>query len=151
MPAKITALPGKRCELYVAGCCLFLERQNPGLRQEWRCKVLVAWENEYDKFLTQADNFNLDMRTSVRIWRQRMATLLASQPACPNYRPGLSEEDFCAQCAQTPPKDAEGLSLYSALDEDKENEVACVYSWVGLCLQALPVCEGICHLYEEKL
>lgn len=145
MPAIITFLPGTRCTHYVACHCLFLERQNPGLRQEWRCKVVVAWEREYDKFLTQADTFNLDIRTASLIWRQRMASLLIAQPACPNYRPGWTAPEECcfAGCMDRHEDDA-----LAPLDDD--TEVACTHSWLGLCILSLPACEGMCTHYEVQ-
>jgi hypothetical protein len=149
MPAKITPLPGKRCALYVAGRCLLQERRNPGLRQEWRCKVLVAWENEYEKFLTQADNFQLDEQLSVKIWRQRMEAILSSQPVCPNYRPSWRNIEDGEP--PTIPSPAEVGGFFGGLDMSQEDaEIACADSWVGLCLHALPVCEGVCQWYEER-
>ncbi len=131
MDSKVSPFPGVHCAYFVQGRCLYEESRNPGLNTAWRCKVLAAWEEEYERFLTQAENFDLEIELATRIWQQRLSDLIIGPSPCPDYQPGRP--------AVQP---GEG-------DED-EPDIACAFSWIGLCLFALPACSGVCNHFAAR-
>ncbi len=129
MTRKIIHLPGTNCTHFLEGHCLLEEWRNPGLHREWQCKMLRAWENEYDKFLNQAENFNLDMGTATRIWEQRLGGMMSGPSPCEAYAP------VCTACKE---------------GEVADEEIFCRHVWLNICILELPVCSGICQHYLPK-
>lgn len=129
MTRKILHLPGTNCTHYISGHCLLEEWRNPGLHREWQCKMLQAWENEYDKFLTQAENFNLEVRMATIIWEQRLGTMMAGPAPCAAYEP---------VCQPT-----KG-------DDEVEEDIFCRHVWLNICILELPKCSGVCQQYLPK-
>jgi len=54
-------------------------------------------EEEFDKLLSQADNFSLQGETAVRIWGGRMQGL-TPLGVCPDFEPGGSDVTECMFC-----------------------------------------------------
>lgn len=132
MKATVTPLPGTLCVHHRTGRCLLAENQNPGLHEEWRCRVLSGLESAYDGFLVQADNFQLDIDLAMRIWARRLRDLLRKEVPCPAFAP---------------------LDWQDNDDEDEEpviDALTCSHAWAGLCLLALPPCLGICEKYQQQ-
>ena len=92
MKAKILPWPGDGCIHFYGGRCLYDERMNPGLREEWRCTVLTGMLHEYDLFVASADAFELDDAVAATIWRRRMVERMASLERCPGYSPRESSD-----------------------------------------------------------
>lgn len=134
MPDKITTFPGTNCSYFNQGACLFDEFMNPGLHEQWRCKVLVHWESAYDSFLSQADVFSLELGMASKIWEGRLKELMKSAAPCKDYTPWYRTQ----------------LEAGAENEEFDEDSVACVYSWVGLCVMRLPRCNGVCERYTTK-
>ncbi len=132
MTRHIASMPGVRCRFHVQGRCLYEERLNPGLNESWRCRVLAAWEEEYERFLTQAETFNLDIGAGAGVWSSRFRKMLRARRPCPNF-----EAAPCLACPQ------------GAVIEDEDAAVACVHVLGGLCLLALPACPGLCSREKE--
>lgn len=129
MTRKILHLPGTNCTHFLGGYCLLEEWRNPGLHHEWQCKMLQEWENEYDKFLFQAETFNLEMGMAARIWEERLGSLLAGPSPCDSYDP---------------------VSSAGKDNDEAEEDILCRHVWQNLCVLALPVCSGICQHYLPK-
>lgn len=117
--AKVTKMPGCMCVFYLSGKCLYEEMLNPGYNKEWRCKVLEDLEDEYDKLLRQAENFNLDEQAFSDLWEQRIEEHLKSKVVCRKMVPH-EEEDY----------------------------PFCVAVHDEICLLEMPVCEGICSKFK---
>ncbi len=127
MSTKITPLPGVHCLHYLQGHCLLEERRNPGLHLQWRCQVLREWERAYDKFLAQAENFQLELGLATRIWGERLGGMLQQPAPCEHYLP-------------TPEQ----------LPGEDEDVLHCLHSWAGLCILSLPDCGGVCDKFLHK-
>ncbi len=128
MSATITPFPGTHCVHHRKGRCLLAENQNPGLHKEWQCQILSYLERAYDRFLEQADSFQLEIDLATRIWSKRLMDMLRDETPCENFVPLLPED---------------GRELEFELDG-----VACENSWSGLCLLAMPRCHGVCEKFE---
>lgn len=133
MAGKLSPMPGVNCAFFLQGRCLYEERVNPGLRDSWRCRVLVALEQEYDRFLDQAEHFNLDLRTAMNIWERRAEEIVGWKPPCDAYACRGPEVQVDGENGR--PEDA-------VLD--------CVHYWLGLCLPELPACAGVCPLFAPR-
>ncbi len=133
MAGKIHPLPGVNCASFLQGRCLYEERINPGLHASWRCQVLVRLEEEYDRFLDQAEHFSLDLRTAMNIWENRADALMGVRPPCGEYSPGRLDIQELGENER--PEDA-------VLD--------CAHYWLGLCLPKLPPCSGVCPLFAPR-
>ncbi len=129
MTRKILHLPGTNCMHFLRNHCLLEEWRNPGLHCEWQCKMLVEWENEYDKFLTQAENFNLEMGMATKIWEQRLGCMMTSPSPCDFYDP---ESTVCNT------------------GEETVEENFCRHIWLNLCILELPLCCGVCQHFRPK-
>ncbi|TIH18559.1 hypothetical protein D0S45_04905 [Marinifilum sp. JC120] len=119
--AKVTKMPGRMCRFYKNGRCLFEEKLNPGYNRQYRCRVMIDLEGEYDKLLLQAENFNLDAKAFGDLWEQRIEEHLKFTVVCRNMVP-CEEEDgsFC-----------------SAIHD-------------RVCLFELPECEGVCSRFKPR-
>ncbi len=129
MTRKILHLPGTNCMHYLRKHCLLEEWRNPGLHREWQCKMLQEWENEYDKFLMQADNFDLDMGVATKIWEQRLGHMMSGTSPCIAYEPDGS---------------------HCPTGEELEEEIFCRHIWLNLCILELPLCSGVCQHFTPK-
>jgi hypothetical protein len=98
---------------------MYEEWLNPGLNQDHRCMAIKTWEREHDDFLRRAEAFGLDEKTAAALWRKQMGRLVFLERQCARFTP---DERACApECA---------------LQRD------------GLCLAALPKCEGKCRYFK---
>lgn len=119
MSRNVSTLPGTACRFHVQGRCLYEERLNPGYNPDWRCRVLLRWEQAYDTFLAQADNFVMEPETAVGIWEERLQKLMSRGHRCPDFEPG-------------------GV----------DDMTGCRRMHCGLCLAVLPPCPGQCGNFE---
>ena len=135
MSGKVQALPGLRCHHYIERRCLYEERLNPGLHREWRCQVLCAWEEAYERFIDQAEHFRLSGEEVGELWKKRLAAMVAESPQgyCRVY-----QEDAAILTRRDSLLRAFGARGVGNLDP--EAPFACPLYWQELCLQALPPC-----------
>lgn len=119
--SNISTFPGTACLYFEEGRCLFEERLNPGYEERWRCTEMARWEKEYDRFMEQAEAFNLDERMASIIWTKRFAKLAGGRKLCECFAPGGDNE--LLNCA--------------FLHED-------------ICLRELPACTGVCRLFVSR-
>lgn len=96
-PANIKRFPATACRHHLRGHCAVEESANPGYHERWRCILLARLEKEYDRLLTQADNFNLERTTTVNIWGGRMRGIVPER-VCPDYEPGGTDVTGCRSC-----------------------------------------------------
>jgi hypothetical protein len=75
------------------------ERVNPGYDRSIHCLLLTHLEAEYEKLLTQADNFRLEQGAAMRIWGGRMQNFMP-ESVCARYEPGGSDSTGCALCLE---------------------------------------------------
>ncbi|MFW5487055.1 MAG: hypothetical protein ACNI3A_01285 [Desulfovibrio sp.] len=87
------------------------------LRRDWFCRVLLEWERAHDEFIDRAECFNLPDAQAGALWERLF----------------LSMQGKCSRCDEY----EAGGDLGEAID--------CRHFVDGLCLKALPVCEGICR------
>ncbi len=135
MTSHLLSFPGHSCRFHAAGRCVLEERQNPGLEQRWRCRVLQAWGKAYDQLLDQAEIFSLDDETAMAIWNRRMQTLATPQQWCGEYV-------YC-------PDQEEGFPNL----HDGEQEVVtvdCLHGLEDLCVLELPICHGVCASFVPR-
>ncbi len=117
----VTRLPGTSCAFFQRGRCLYEERLNPGYHEGFRCAVLRDWEAAYEDFLRQAEAFGLGESAASGLWQRRFERLAGAAPACPEFQPSRGD-------------DLPG----------------CVFAQEGLCLLALPLCEGQCPRFAVR-
>jgi hypothetical protein len=128
MAGIVTALPGIHCVYYHRGRCFIEEMVNPGLRTQWRCLELNLWLKEYDRFLGQAEHFNLETEDASRIWERRLEGMVCGERQCKRYEP-----------------------VGGALEEDEDDTaIACVYERDGLCVLEFPRCPGVCPQFVAE-
>jgi hypothetical protein len=131
---RMSVLPAKACRFFLRGRCLYEERLNPGWRRDWRCKTLLGLEDAYERFLAQADNFQLEEKTAAGIWERRLVSLLDKGSPCGCFTPA-------------PEPDPEA----GAADLDQESAlVGCLHLLEGLCVLELPECAGACVCFERR-
>ena len=114
----ILRLPGVSCAHYRLGRCLYEENLNPGYDQGLRCKVLISLQEAYDRFITQADVFNLAEHTAAAIWKKRFQNFQGQETSCQDRKPN-----------------------------DKKDIPGCDHAMGELCLLALPACAGQCERF----
>ena len=133
MAGKISPMPGVNCASFFKGRCLYKERMNPGLHEAWRCRILLQLEEEYDRFLEQAENFSMNLRTAMNIWERRAEDIMGWKPPCADYSPL-------------------GPELAEASEDERPEDAVldCARYWLGLCLLRLPACSGICPLFSLR-
>lgn len=90
--AKVSKMPGCRCQFYINGKCLYEEMLNPGYNNDWRCRIIKELEKEYDRLLHQAEAFKLDEKTFSDLWEQRMEEHLKSTVVCRKMIPHEDDE-----------------------------------------------------------
>lgn len=156
MTAKLTPMPGKACLHYVRGRCLHEERLNPGLNRQWLCRIMLKWENEFDRFIVQADNFRLDEAKAAAIWEERLRKMMLAGPPCEDYRPALEND----RDAVLRPEAGENQGPFdpddpdaeerSGEEDDEEAVFACAHAYKAFCLLALPECRGICRHFATS-
>lgn len=115
MTQKLDRLPGTACKYYILGKCLYEEWLNPGLNTGWRCRIVLDWTEDYEKFVDRAELFNLDVETVSRMWEERFTKMMVSKRECPDFCPGGEEAAGCA------------------------------HEYGDLCHVALPSCNGMCR------
>ncbi len=114
-------MPAGGCRFHLRGRCLYPERLNPGYTRAWRCEVLESWEKVFDDFLRRAEAFNLEQREVNELWATQFERLTRGGIDCRKYEHDPSRE---------PP--------------------ACMHLYEGLCIPALPECEGRCRHYAIR-
>jgi hypothetical protein len=87
----IHRLPGYGCRHHCQGRCLYEEALNPGYHQDWRCEVLLRWEDVYEDFLNRVEAFGLDEKDLAELWAKRFERLSQDAVGCPDFSPGLTE------------------------------------------------------------
>lgn len=117
----VTRLPGTACAFFRRGRCFYQEQLNPGYHDEFRCVVLLGWEAAYEDFLRQAEAFGLNESAASSLWQRRFERLAGAEPGCERFQ--------------------------SSRDDDLPG---CVFAAEGLCLLALPLCEGQCPRFEAR-
>ncbi|MCJ2163699.1 MULTISPECIES: hypothetical protein [unclassified Pseudodesulfovibrio] len=115
---RITRLPGDGCRYCLNGRCLYEEQLNPGYTQSWRCQVTARWESAYDDFLSRADCFGVEESAVPDIWARQFQRMARDVFHCQRY--------LYDHGAQAP---------------------ACLNHLHGVCIVALPKCEGRCRHY----
>ena len=105
---------------YRGGRCVYEEKLNPGYHDDWRCAVLVRWEQEYDTVIRQAEAFNMEGAMAANLWERKATTLM--------YKGS-------AECSSR-------VSDYSG------DMPGCVNFYSGNCLLTMPECGGRCTLYR---
>jgi hypothetical protein len=125
MVKRIKRLPAGACRYYADGRCLIEEFVNPGYHEQWRCLLLSRLEVEYDRLLTQADNFRLEHETTARIWGGRVRGLDPGR-ICVDFAPGGKDVTGCRSCRagicvkRLPP--CKGVCRKFAPGDDKEDD-----------------------------
>lgn len=122
MSSKVTSMPGEGCRFYKYGHCHYEESLNPGFHKRFRCKLLVAWESDFEDFIARAERFNLDPETAGRIWSEKMKSLRGRADACEDFQQGGGA-----------------------------SEIGCLHAYLDVCLLALPLCRGQCTHFQPKL
>jgi|MTBAKSStandDraft_1061840.scaffolds.fasta_scaffold00103_97 hypothetical protein len=117
----VTRLPGTGCAFFQRGRCLYEERLNPGYHDRFRCVILQGWESAYEDFLRQAEAFGLEESSASGLWQRRFERLAGAEPRCPEFQ--------------------------SSRDDELPG---CVFAQEGLCLLALPLCEGQCPRFVAR-
>ncbi|MFP4167985.1 MAG: hypothetical protein ACLFSY_03940 [Desulfonatronovibrionaceae bacterium] len=94
MVDKVSALPGRGCEYYLFGRCIYEELLNPGYHTEWRCGVISGLVRSFDFFLEQVEIFSLSRSRADAIWKQRIS---ARCPVwkCPDFSPDPENRGEC--------------------------------------------------------
>ncbi|QJB57853.1 hypothetical protein [Pseudodesulfovibrio sp. zrk46] len=113
--SDVKRLPGDGCRHHINKRCLYDEHLNPGYAEGFRCRVLLRWEIAFDEFLERADAFNIEQDAVPDLWGRKFERMARQAFDCEKYEFAGGEAPACAQ----------------------------VYD--GLCLLALPQCEGRCR------
>lgn len=119
--ADVKRLPGQGCRHYAGGRCLYQEHLNPGYSVDFRCRVLLRWEDAFDDFLLRAEAMNVAQDAVPDLWGRKFERLARQAFDC-------SEYVYSPDC----------------------NAPACIHVHDGLCRPALPVCEGRCRHYAKE-
>ncbi|GAB7022953.1 hypothetical protein [Desulfovibrio brasiliensis] len=119
--ADVKKMPAGTCRHYVKGRCLYEELLNPGYQQDWRCVVMLRWEEAFDEFLHRAEAFGVEHDRVARLWEARFKRLAGDRPKCERFRPAPDVDPPC-----------------------------CLHHHEALCLLGLPECEGRCRHYRAK-
>lgn len=98
---------------------MYEEWLNPGLNPHHQCEPIKIWMREHDTFLLRAEAFGLDEKTTSVLWRKKLGRLLQLERQCAHFAP--------TGCAGPP---------------------ECARQLDGLCLAALPKCEGKCRYFK---
>lgn len=136
MTRRILHFPGQGCRHHVRGRCLLDERRNPGLEQAWRCRVLQAWGDTYDRFLDQVEAFSLSDETAMDIWKRRMQHLGHPRQWCDEFVQAFDADDY--------------PELPAGVAADEVAAVGCLHILEDLCLKELPACAGVCAYFEPR-
>lgn len=118
---KVSRFSGSGCRFNIKGACIYGESMNPGLEAGWRCAVLSRWEDAYDDYISRADNMGLSPENAAAIWKDRFERMVRDEWGCCDYH-----------------YDGSG------------DLPGCVHLYEGLCLRALPTCEGVCSNYQSR-
>ncbi len=113
-------MPGRNCRYYLKGKCAYEEMLNPGYNRDWRCRVIMDLEGEYDRLLRQAEAFRLDELAFAELWEQRIEEHLKSTVVC----------------RRMIPREEEGFPFCAALQDE-------------ICLFELDDCEGVCERFSS--
>jgi len=119
--AELKRLPGDGCLHYLGGRCLYQEHLNPGYATQWRCRVIMHWEDAFDEFLLRVEAMNVAQDAVPDLWSKKFERLARQTFDCEEYVYGPES---------TPP--------------------ACLHGYESLCKLSLPGCEGRCRHYEVK-
>lgn len=121
MSERVARFPGRHCRFFDKGRCLYEEHLNPGYHRRFRCTVLARFEREFDHWLARSDNFQLGPDVARSVWRDKFRAMAAGVP-CSKHIPCLDSRN----------------------DESPDTLVNCALIREGVCLDELPVCEGVC-------
>ncbi len=119
--ARITRLPGRGCRYYLSGRCLYEERRNPGLHEEYLCVVLARLGRAFDDFALRAENLGMTEEQAQAAWTARFPAALAREAYCRKRGPG-----------------------------DTTSFPDCPSAAGDLCLLALPACAGVCARFDRR-
>lgn len=118
--------PAFRCTHYLRGFCLHAESTRRSKDETLLCIHVAKLARDWDAFLDRAEAFALDEATATAIWQRIAGKTLAG---------AASRTGSKADCPQ-------GLAM--------QNFVDCPNIAQGLCLLAMPLCEGICASFASR-
>lgn len=128
---RLVRLPGIHCRFHEAGRCGVEEAMNPGLHDGWRCGEEQRIVAAYDRFLEQAETFDLSSEQATALWERRLAALPPPGGLCAHYTP----PSRCPSC----PGGGCG---------EEGDWLDCVHFRAGVCVLLLPRCEGVCDRFQ---
>lgn len=119
--AEVKRMPAQSCRHHIKGRCLYEELLNPGYEQQWRCVVMLRWEEVFDEFLHRAEAFGVDHERVGKLWEIRFKRLAGDTPDCERFQSDPTNDPPC-----------------------------CMHHYEALCLLDLPLCEGRCRHFCTK-
>ncbi|NLY41786.1 MAG: hypothetical protein GX055_09225 [Desulfovibrionales bacterium] len=117
---RVLFLPGDGCCFFYAGHCLYEEKMNPGLHEQFQCAVLAALDADFDDFVQRCERLSVQVETAGQIWNKQCEDVLGQHWPCVSYR----------------------------ADPEADNPNLCIYLVFDRCALRFPRCPGRCRHFR---